>query len=149
MKRCKKVMIALDYDSNAIKIAEFGYRFAKSIDAEIVLLHINKDFKYYFITTVNEGPLVVNSSTAVKETTFKFLEKIKIHLKDADINLLQAEGSVAEMTLKLAKSLFVDVIVIGSHSKSWFENIVMGSETEKVLDKTNIPLLIIPTNKPE
>jgi nucleotide-binding universal stress UspA family protein len=40
-----------------------------------------------------------------------------------------------------------DVIVIGSHSRKWLENIVMGSVTEKVLHHTSIPLLIVPTRK--
>jgi nucleotide-binding universal stress UspA family protein len=40
-----------------------------------------------------------------------------------------------------------DVIVIGSHSRKWLENIVMGSVTEKVLHHTSIPLLIVPTKK--
>jgi len=138
-------MIALDYDSNAIKIAEFGYKFTKSIEADVILLHINTDFIYYSVSYVNKDPLIMDSQFGVEKTTLEFLEKIKNHLKDTDINLLQAEGNVAEIILKLAKNLLVDVIVLGSHSKSWFENIVMGSETEKVLDKTNIPLLVIPT----
>jgi len=149
MNHSKKIIIALDYDSNAIKIAEFGYRFAKSIDAEVILLHINTDYLHYSVSDVNKNLLVMDSEADVKKTTLQFLGKIKKHLKDTDVNLLQANGNVAETILKLAKSLFIDVIVLGSHSKSWFENIVMGSETEKVLDKTNIPLLIIPINKPE
>jgi len=40
-----------------------------------------------------------------------------------------------------------DFIVLGSHSRKWLENIVMGSVTENVLRKTSIPLLIIPTKK--
>jgi nucleotide-binding universal stress UspA family protein len=34
---------------------------------------------------------------------------------------------------------------MGSHSRKWLENIVMGSVTEKVLHHTSIPLFIIPT----
>jgi nucleotide-binding universal stress UspA family protein len=36
---------------------------------------------------------------------------------------------------------------MGSHSQKWLENIIMGSVTQEVLRKTNIPLFIIPTKK--
>jgi len=55
------------------------------------------------------------------------------------------EGEVAETILKIAKELNVDIIVMGSHSRKWLENILLGSETEEVLKKTTIPLYIIPT----
>jgi Universal stress protein UspA and related nucleotide-binding proteins len=34
---------------------------------------------------------------------------------------------------------------MGSHSRKWLENIIMGSQAEAVLKKTKIPLFIIPT----
>ena len=57
------------------------------------------------------------------------------------------EGDVAETILKTAKDQNVDIIVMGSHSRKWLENILLGSETEEVLKKTTVPLYIIPTKK--
>jgi nucleotide-binding universal stress UspA family protein len=39
------------------------------------------------------------------------------------------------------------IIVMGSHSHKWIENVLLGSVTEKVLRHTTIPLFIIPTKK--
>jgi nucleotide-binding universal stress UspA family protein len=44
-----------------------------------------------------------------------------------------------------ADELHADIIILGSHSRKWLENIIMGSVTEKVLHNTKIPLLIVPT----
>jgi nucleotide-binding universal stress UspA family protein len=38
-------------------------------------------------------------------------------------------------------------IVMGSHSRKWLEEIVLGSVTEKVLHHTSIPMFIIPTSQ--
>ena len=38
---------------------------------------------------------------------------------------------------------------MGSHSRKWLENIVMGSVTEEVLRKTTVPMFIVPTKKRE
>jgi len=40
-----------------------------------------------------------------------------------------------------------DIIVMGSHSRRWFDEILMGSVTETVLHNTSVPLFIIPTKK--
>ena len=43
----RKVLIAMDYNPTAQKVAEIGYSFAKSMDAEITLLHVVSDPVYY------------------------------------------------------------------------------------------------------
>ena len=39
----KKVLIALDYNPTAQKVAEVGFSLAKSMNAEITLLHVITD----------------------------------------------------------------------------------------------------------
>ncbi len=83
----------------------------------------------------------------LKKIAADFLEKSRHHLGDNNIKTLVKEGSVAECILEAAKELHAGIIVIGSHSHRWLEDIVMGSITEKVLHHTTIPLFIIPTKK--
>jgi nucleotide-binding universal stress UspA family protein len=52
----KKVLIALDYEPPAQKIAETGYILAKAMNAEIVLLHVLSDANYY--ASLNYFPLL-------------------------------------------------------------------------------------------
>jgi nucleotide-binding universal stress UspA family protein len=84
---------------------------------------------------------------SLKKASKQFLEKSKQHLGDKTIQTLVEEGDFAESILKTAKDLHVDIIVIGTHSRKWLENIVIGSVTEKVLNNTSLPLFIIPTKK--
>ena len=83
----------------------------------------------------------------LKKASQQFLDKSKHHLGDHTIQTLVAEGDCAESILISAKDLHVDIIVMGSHSRKWLENIVMGSVTEKVLRHTTVPLFIVPTKK--
>ena len=89
----------------------------------------------------------MNNVDGLKKASQQFLDKSKQHLGDKTIQTLVAEGDFAESILKTAKDLHADIIVMGSHSRKWLENIVMGSVTEKVLNHTTIPLFIIPTKK--
>lgn len=153
----KKVLIALDYDPTAQKIAENGYELAKAIGAEVVLLHIVSDPVYYsstdyspimgFTGYLNSDPLQLNTSEMLRTASLNFLEKSKNHLGDPAIQTMVAEGDFADSILNTAKSIHADMIIMGSHSKKWLENVVMGSVTEEVLHHTTIPLYIIPTKK--
>ena len=49
-KEIKKVLIALDYDPTAEKVAEVGFALAKSMGAEAVLMHVMADPVYYSST---------------------------------------------------------------------------------------------------
>jgi len=151
----KKVLIALDYDPTAKKVAEVGFDFAKTMGAEVVLLHVISDPVYYsstdyspimgFTGYLNTDPLQLNTLEMLKTASLKYLDKTRIHLGDNTIQTVVEEGDFAESILKTAKKMHADMIILGSHSQKWLENIVMGSVTEEVLRLSTIPLFIIPT----
>lgn len=155
--KMKKVLIALDYDPTAQKVAEVGFEMAKKMNAEITLLHVMSDPLYYssagyspimgFIGYMDMGPMELDSVDILKKVSQEFLDKSKLHLGDKTIITLVKGGDYSETILDTAKELHADIIVMGSHSRKWLENIVMGSVTEKVLHHTPIPLFIIPTKK--
>jgi nucleotide-binding universal stress UspA family protein len=145
--KIKKVLIAIDYSSTAQKVAESGFSLAKSMDAEVILLHTVVDVVIYSMSYVNMGPLLLDSAVELKDAAQQFLDKTKHHLGDAGIKTVIVKGKAAESIIKTADDLNVDIIVMGTHSQKWLENIVMGSVTEKVLRQTVIPLFIIPTKK--
>jgi len=155
--KIKKVLIALDYDPTAQKVAETGFSLAKTLGAEVTLLHVLSDPLYYssndhvsvmgFAGYKDIIPLQLDNIEKLKKASRHFLEKSKQHLGDNTIKTIVQEGDFAESILKTAKDLHADIIVIGSHSRKWLENIVMGSVTEKVLHHTSLPLYIVPTKK--
>ncbi|MFA5973384.1 MAG: universal stress protein [Lentimicrobiaceae bacterium] len=157
--KLKKVLIALDYDPTAKKVVESGFSLATAMKAEVTLLHIISDPVYYASTAYSPimglssemeiFPMQLDNIEGLKEVSQHFLEKFKRHLGDETIKTLVEEGDFASTILKTAKSIHADVIVMGSHSKKWLENIVMGSVTGNVLRHTTIPLFIVPTKKPE
>ncbi len=130
---------------------------AKSMNAEVALLHVITDPVFYssaayspimgFNGYMDMSPVLLDSVEGLKNASLQYLDKSKEHLGDSSIQTFVKEGDFAESILETAKELNADIIVVGSHSRKWLENIVMGSVTEKVLHHTTIPLLIIPTKK--
>jgi len=152
-----RVLIALDYDPTAQKVAEVGFAMAKSLNAEVILLHVITDTVFYstagyspimgFAGFMDMSPVQFDSIGGLKNASLQYLEKSKQHLGDKTIRTVVKEGDFANAILETAQEMAADIIVIGSHSRKWLEDIVMGSVTEKVLHNTSIPLFIVPTKQ--
>lgn len=150
----KNILIALDYDPTAQKVAEQGYALAKSMGAKVTLLHIITDAHYYstagvnpimgFTDYANVVPLLIENTENLEVETLKFLDRTKSHLADSNIKTIVKQGNFADSILETAKETGADILVMGSHSRRWLENILMGSVTEKVLKNSEIPLFIVP-----
>lgn len=152
----KKVLIALDYNPTAQKVAEVGYSLGKAMHADIILLHVISDSHYYSATDYSpimgfsgyaDAGLVELNSAALKKVSHQFLDKTKSHLSDTTIKTLISEGDFAESIVKTANEHHVDIIVIGSHSRRWLEEVLLGSVTKEVLRQSTVPLFIVPTNQ--
>jgi nucleotide-binding universal stress UspA family protein len=151
----QKVLIALDYDPTAQKVAEIGYSLSKTMNAELYLLHVVAENSYYssldyspimgFTGFSNLDPALTINVEEVKRVSLDFLEQTKLHLGDENIRTVVAEGDSAHNIIEVAKSLKVDLIVMGTLSKKWLEKVIMGSVAENVLKHSPIPMLIIPT----
>ena len=145
--KTKKVLIALDYDDTSLKVAEEGYLMANAMNAETILLHVISEQMVYYSGYSYMHTFHVEILNDLHKSTGAFLNKAKNHLGDESIKVVIKEGDVAETILKTAKELNANILVMGSHSRKWLENVLLGSATEEVLKKTAIPLYIIPTKK--
>lgn len=150
----KKVLIALDYDPTAQKIAELGFTFAKLMNAEITLLHVVSDATHYSFLEYSpimgfngftDANIEFETIDMLEKAAYDFLNKAKQHLGDEAIKIEVRNGDFANSIISAAKDLHADVIVLGTHSRRGLDKILMGSVAEKVLHQSTIPLFIIPT----
>lgn len=150
----KKILIALDFNPDAQKIAETGYELAKALNAAVILLHVNSDATYY--SYLNYSPIMgfegfsnmdVIQTATVEELRIaaqNYLERSKQHLGDDKIQTILKEGDFEKCILEAANEMKVDIIVIGSHRHNGLDKILLGSVAEDILHHTTIPLFIIP-----
>ncbi len=153
----KKILIAIDYDPSSQKLAETVYPLAKLMNAELTLLHVINDPVYYTSTVyspimgfggyLDKDLLPQDLAQGLKDASLQFLDKTKEHLGDDDIKTIVKEGDIADAILEAAQETGADIIAMGSHSRKWLEQVLMGSVTEKVLRHSIVPLFIVPTKK--
>lgn len=57
--------------------------------------------------------------------------------------------SAANDILQQADAMRADLLTLGTHGRSGFDRLVLGSVTEKVLRKANVPVLTVPAHAPD
>lgn len=153
----KKVLIALDYNPTAQKVAEIAFSLVKGENVEITLMHVLTNPTYYSSTVyepimgfggyVDTDFLSPRINDGLRKSSLEFLNKSKHHLGDANIKTLLVEGDIAESIIETAISMKADLVIIGSHSQQWLEKVLIGSVAEKVLHENAFPVLVIPTKE--
>jgi nucleotide-binding universal stress UspA family protein len=53
------------------------------------------------------------------------------------------QGEAVELILQHAKLNHCDMIVMGSYDRSFLKNLLLGSTTEELLSKVNLPTLLM------
>lgn len=150
----KKVLIAINYNPSAEKVAQTGYAIAKSLNAEVALAHVITEAAFYamdyspimgytggYTTGTQE---VVND---IKTETASYLAAAAKHLGDEKITTLVLEGDTAEAILECIKDWNADLLVIGSHSHHGLDRLFGTDVAHHILKHSSIPLLIIPTDE--
>lgn len=155
----KKVLIAVDYNANAHDIAETGYSLAKSMNAEVTLLHVVADYTYYssldyspilgFDSFSNIGAMETDAISGLQNAAGDYLKQMKTRLGDDAIKTVIKDGDTGDAILDIATEMKADVIVMGTHGRRGLDKILMGSVAEKVLRRSSVPMFIIPSKRIE
>lgn len=150
----KKVLIALDYNPNSEKVVKKGYELAQLMDAEIGLLHVLSDVRYYGMQYEPfmgyEGyafPVDYNIQEEFVNVAKDYLEKAAKHLNGKNIETHLIEGDTAKKILEFADQWDADVIVMGTHSHSTLEKLFLGTVASTVLERTEVPVYMVPTGQ--
>lgn len=151
----KKVLVAIDYNPVSEKVAKAALDLVDSIDAEICLLHVLAEVSYYgtdyptflgYDGYTGMGP-DINMVMEMRKVAEEFLEKAADHLNHPAVTTHLTEGDTASAILDYAEEWKADLIVMGTHSHSALEKLLMGTVAEKVLEKTKVPVYMVPVKK--
>lgn len=148
----KKVLIGLDYNPRSEVVAKEGYKLAKKLGANVCLIHVLADVSYYGVNYpsfmgyegYNEMQVDINVISELREVAKNYLETAAKHLDDPAVSTHLAEGPTSSTILDYAKEWGADMIVLGTHSHSVLEKVLMGTTASRILEKTEVPVYLIP-----
>ncbi len=150
----KKIVIALDYNPASEAVVLAGYKLAKQLQAEVCLLHIISDARYYGMQYPSflgydcfSMPVNYELQESLATVATDFVAKAALHLNDETVKTHIAEGDTTDSILDYCKDNNVDLLVMGTHSHSTLEKLFMGTVAQSVLEKTEIPVYMVPVKK--
>lgn len=150
----EKILIAIDYNPTSEKVVTDGYKLAKSLGAEVCLIHVITNLQYYgaqYPTFMGFESMNLSYDPKIhdemKKIAREYVATVASHLGDSTLKTHVAEGDTARAILDYSEQWGADLIVMGTHSHSTFEKLLIGTVATAVLEKTVIPVHMIPVIK--
>lgn len=139
----KNILVPVDFSEpseNALKVAA---QLAKKNKAKLHILHVVELAESLFGAeqfNVNDEQIIFFMKLAKKRFD-KFLDKD--YLKDIKISEHVEPGSTVYAIKENVAENDIDMIIMGSNGSSGLEEIVIGSNTEKVVRYSSVPVLVV------
>jgi len=142
MIEIKKILIPTDFSETSQAATKYAVELAKKFNAKIYLLNVIEDPIVYM-------PMFESYALPPKEDFENFAEtRLDNWILDEDKGDLEIEtkwvhGNPFVDILKFAKREDVDLIVVGTHGRSFTVHLLLGSVAEKVVRKASCPVLTV------
>lgn len=145
-----RILVPIDFSKTSEYAAKMATQIAKKSGAEIYLLHMIElptgivDMGAGANFSIPESMLYLRK---IKERLMEFKDRFfdsKTIVHHSILFLHPYEGIV-----KYAKKINPDIIVMGSRGLSEFDEIIIGSNTEKVVRTSEIPVVVVKKDEPK
>jgi nucleotide-binding universal stress UspA family protein len=146
MAEIKRILCPVDFSDTSRHALEHAFAFARWYEARVTVLHVlSVPIPVMPLTGVPLGASALPplQSEDVSEEVRRFIGSTNGAAPDtADVAVV--EGGAVREILRQAEHPTVDLLVMGTHGRSGFEALFLGSVTEKVLRSTHVPVLTVP-----
>jgi len=151
----KKILVPTDFSKQATLAVEVAADIARKAGAELILLHVIEEAVGNSMNI--EGQVTADAGWEEKLFTMKLIEKAKKQMaKFTDDSKL--DGIKVKQELRIGSPYHgmntiisekkVDLVVMGTAGRSELEQMIIGSNTEKVVRTAHCPVLTV-HNKPQ
>jgi nucleotide-binding universal stress UspA family protein len=139
----KRILVPTDFSKHAEFALKVAAQIARKQNSEIFLLHM--------LELPTQGSDALSNGSDIpqimffKDIALGKLEKATNaeYLKGLNISTIIQFERAFDGIIETTKKNDIDIIVMGSHGTSGFEEVFIGSNTEKVIRHSNIPVLVI------
>jgi nucleotide-binding universal stress UspA family protein len=140
----KRILVPLDGSELAERALLPARHLATAFDAEILLLRV-REFPRFAVDSVAAGMYTSAVEEAILAAAEDYLAQAASRLQTQGVRVRWETqlGLVTERILETAQEHAVNLIVMSTHGRSGLERWVMGSEAERVLSSSQVPVLLV------
>lgn len=139
----KKILVPTDFSPQAENALKVAAQLAKKYDCEIHLLHILElpMHKVDALSSYNELPEAVFFMKLARKRFEELLTKD--YLKNISVYDHVEFHEIFKGIFQICKKNAIDLVIMGSHGSSGLKEMLIGSNTEKVVRTSETPVLVI------
>ena len=142
----EKILYPTDFSDASKKALDYVKQLKEAGTKEVVILHVIDLREIGSILRQSPGAFDLHAvEQKLEQEAKKEMKPIEAELKKSgfDVKARIETGIPFADILRVEEEEGVSVIVIGSHGKSCIEQMLLGSVSEKVVRKSNKPVLVI------
>lgn len=151
--KIQRILIGIDDSKYAENAASYGFEMARTYDAQVGVVNIvepvifpSSNSDAITGTTFDSGgmpdPDILHAQTESAENVMD--RTIKKFSDGLEVTQFTDFGSTAEGILKCSKEFAADLVIIGTHSRTGLDRLLMGSVAEHVVRHSDVPVLVVP-----
>ncbi|TRX04186.1 universal stress protein [Flavobacterium gawalongense] len=139
----KRILVPTDFSEHAEDALKVAAQIAKKNNCEIFLLHM-LELPSQMSDAISGGSGIPEVMLFIKKANETF-QKIKErpYLNGISVSETVQFERASDGILSFCKKNKIDLIIMGSHGSSGIEEMLIGSNTEKVVRLSDIPVLVI------
>lgn len=139
----QKILIAVDGGEYSLTAAKKGLELAHRLEAKTALIFVIDTSKA--LGNVDAGILPGQALIVLKKEAQHTLDQLEKMYNGSDLVKLMPEGHPKEEIIKTAEIWEADLIVIGTHGRTGFLHLILGSIAEDVIRHSKIPVMVVPS----
>jgi nucleotide-binding universal stress UspA family protein len=144
----KSILVATDGTTQSSHAVKTAARLAKDLGSTLTLFHATRTYQSFYYP---DGAAIAwpPEKQYLKEASAgadKVLASASALVATQGVKAATAHASSdapADAIIAAAKNLKADLIVMASHGRRGLDKLLMGSETQKVLAHTKLPVLVV------
>ena len=142
-----KILVPSDFSINSNNAALYAAKFAKKVNAEIILFHI-VHFEHPPMVQISESIEHkiegIRLSNASKDCVL-LVNDLKSKVKGVQISFKVVPGfPIADVIEDYATTNQIDLIILGTKGASGLAKVLFGSNAVSVINKSSIPVITVP-----
>jgi nucleotide-binding universal stress UspA family protein len=161
LPKIQKIIYATDLSDNSRLALNYAASLAIHYQADILVLHviepINPNTYMQISSAMGESEWVnlqldyeAGMVDSIRQKLRQFCEDLQTGIQDAKIKteeLLIRKGMPVDVILSSAEELNADIIVMGTHGYGMVKDALMGGTARRIVRRSMIPVLVVPSRK--
>jgi nucleotide-binding universal stress UspA family protein len=151
MIEIRRILCPIDFSDHSRRALDHAVAIARWYESTVTALHV---FSPAPVAAFGPGPVVLEPMVLTPADRDQLLADTKAFIETetapgVTIEAVLREGNAAAEIVDQATTMSADLLVIGTHGRSGFERLLLGSVAEKVLRKARCPVLTVPRRLPD